>query len=133
MGVSDPHHNVDGNPRGGEAMRATKKSPAGFTLIEIMIVVVIIGLLLAMAIPNYNRYRLYAQTQLCIENLSQIENAKQQWALEAGKNEGDIPTETDLVGIDRWLQKMPVCPAAGTYSFNAIGTNATCSVVGHTL
>ncbi|MBU6398787.1 MAG: prepilin-type N-terminal cleavage/methylation domain-containing protein [Verrucomicrobia bacterium] len=113
-------------------MRTRDWSNPGFTLIEIMIVVAIIGLILAIAIPNFNRYRLYAQQQLCIENLSQIDNAKQQWALEKGMKDGDVPTETDLSGANGWLKAWPTCPAGGIYSINAIGAVPTCTVANHT-
>jgi prepilin-type N-terminal cleavage/methylation domain-containing protein len=113
-------------------MHARNQSTPGFTLIEIMIVVAIMGSVLAIAIPNFLRTRLYAQTQLCIENISQIESAKQQWALEAGKTETDVPTVSDLAGPDRWMKNMPACPAGGTYSLNALGTKTVCTIANHT-
>lgn len=108
-------------------------APGGFTLLEIMIVVAIIGLLLAVAVPNWAKTRVRAQTDACIENLSQIETAKQLWGLEHGKTNGDTPTDSDLFGVSLYMKEKPLCPAGGSYAINVIGTNATCTITGHTL
>src|SRR3977135_3847564 len=63
-------------------MKINKSRKLGFTLVEIMIVVAIIGLLAAIAIPNFVRARTTSQMNACINNLRQIDGAKQQWALE---------------------------------------------------
>ena len=72
-------------------MKITNPRKAGFTLVEIMIVVAIIGLLASIAVPNFVRARSRAQTDSCLNNLRQIDAAKQQWALENGKAPGDTP------------------------------------------
>ena len=69
---------------------------AGFTLVEIMIVVAIIGMLAAIAIPNFVKARKSAQTNACINNLRQIDGAKQQWALETGQGSAAQPANSDL-------------------------------------
>lgn len=110
--------------------RANQK---GFTLVEILIVVAIMGLLLAIAVPNFVKSRNNAQRQVCIENLAQIEAAKQMWGVEVGRGNGDVPVEADLIGPALYIKVRPQCPAQGTYDFRAIGTNALCSVSGHVL
>jgi prepilin-type N-terminal cleavage/methylation domain-containing protein len=70
---------------------------AGFTLVEIMIVVAIIGLLAAIAIPNFVKARQTSQTNACINNLRQIDSAKQQWAMENGAVGGSTPTSDQLL------------------------------------
>jgi prepilin-type N-terminal cleavage/methylation domain-containing protein len=105
----------------------------GFTLVELMIVVAIFGILIGLAVPNFIKARTRARQQLCIENLSQIESAKQIWGVEQAKKDGDIPTEAQLVGPTLYIKIKPVCPGSGVYSLNAIGANATCTTEGHSL
>jgi prepilin-type N-terminal cleavage/methylation domain-containing protein len=106
---------------------------SGFTLVEIMIVVAILGILLGLAFPNFLKSRTNAQKQICIENLSQIESAKQIWGVENGKKDGDPASAADLIGPTLYLKEMPRCPGGGRYEFTAIGTNATCNITGHVL
>jgi len=72
------------------------------------------------------------QRNTCINNLKQIDAAKQQWALENNKTDVSIPTTQDLLPYLRG-QVFPVCPAGGTYTINAVGLPPTCSVPGHVL
>jgi prepilin-type N-terminal cleavage/methylation domain-containing protein len=94
---------------------------AGFTMVEIMIVVTIIGLLLVIAIPNFTKSRQLAQTNTCISNLRVLDTAKQLWSMEALKGDSEEPEEKDLVGAGLYLKRMPTCPARGEYSFNQGG------------
>jgi prepilin-type N-terminal cleavage/methylation domain-containing protein len=114
-------------------MQLKNNRKAGFTLVEIMIVVAIIGLLAAIAIPNFIKARQSSQTNACINNLRQIEGAKATWALENKKTGSATPTATDLYGTDKYIRETPACPAGGTYTIAAIDTKATCNITGHSL
>jgi prepilin-type N-terminal cleavage/methylation domain-containing protein len=103
----------------------------GFTLVEIMIVVAIIGLLAAVAIPNFMRARERAQTNACIANLKQVDGAKTLWALDTGAASGASVGWSDLVTA--YIKKPPSCPAGGTYTIGNIGTEPVCTVSGHAL
>lgn len=97
----------------------------GFTLVEIMIVVAIIGLLAAIAIPNFVKAREQAQLNAIINNLRIIEGAKDQWALEQKKGTGDLPDwSSGAAGIADYLKGGTVKNVVGeTYVLNAVGTN----------
>ena len=113
--------------------RTSRKS--GFTLVEIMIVVAIIGLLAAIAIPNFIKARTTAQMNACINNLRQIDGAVQQWALENNKSASATVTSANCQpylgrgSSGQW----PTCPAGGSYTVSTVNAKPTCSISGHAL
>jgi competence protein ComGC len=88
-------------------------------------------LLLTIAVPNFIRAKHTAQKNFCINNLREIEGAKQNWALENNKQQTDAPSENDLKAFLH--HDFPKCPAGGTYSINPISERPTCSVPEHRL
>ncbi len=103
------------------------RNKSGFTLVEIMIVVAIIGLLAAIAIPNFVEARQNARTSVCINNLRQIDSAKEQLALETDLDDGDaLAANADLDPYIKGGFAGLACPEAGAYTVDVIGTDPTC-------
>jgi prepilin-type N-terminal cleavage/methylation domain-containing protein len=111
---------------------------AAFTLVEIMIVVAIIGMLAAIAIPNFVIARTKSQATTCINNIRILQGAKDMWALEAKKSSTDTPAEADLqpyIGHGA-AGKLPTCPNdsantfATSYSVNQVDAIVTCNIGG---
>lgn len=112
-------------------MNANRRTTYAFTLIEIMIVVSIIGLLAAVAVPSLRRSTDDARRQACILNLKNIEGAKFQWALRERKAGTDTPSDADLFGQGSFISEKPKCPSSGTYGLQAVEEKPTCTIAGH--
>jgi prepilin-type N-terminal cleavage/methylation domain-containing protein len=105
-------------------MKKYAHRPGGFTLVEIMIVVGIIGLLVGIALPNFIKSRASSQQNACINNMRQINSAVEQWAMENGQAPGS-PAPTLATDLTPYVQlnsnsAIPNCPAGGTYVINNI-------------
>ena len=109
-------------------MKTKPMRAAGFTLVEVMIVVAIIGLLIAVAVPNFKRSINKSRKIACHSQLQNIDANKLQWSVEEKRSDADVPSESQIGVFFR--DGFPVCPGGGTYTIASVAQKATCSAHG---
>lgn len=108
-----------------------RRHDAGFTLLEIMVVILIMSLILAIAIPNFLKARETSRARSCVKNLRAVCDAKEQYAMQNSMTSGDAVDWEDLV--PNYLKSQPECPSGGGYALNSVGEDPTCTYPGHAL
>lgn len=113
---------------------ALRKKPKGFAIaglvistISLLMAIVMIPMMIAIAVPSFLRAREISRRNACLENLSKLDGAKQQWAIETNYYGTSSPGWAELVGEDKYIRSMPACPAGGTYSLETLHEDPTCT------
>jgi type IV pilus assembly protein PilA len=108
----------------------------GFTLVELMVVVLIIGILVAIAVPVFNSAKANAQKKSCFANMRTVEGAYQTWQADNQGLATPLANPTDyatLVSttylVPNYVKSAPVCPSGGTYSAAFTGTGGVAATV----
>lgn len=107
-------------------LKLNSKSP-GFTLLEMVLVILIIGILFGIAIPSFLNARDRSQARACVSNLRHIQDAKERWAMEHNKVDTSEPSASDL---SVYLKSFPVCPGGGEYQIRRLCDNPICTIGG---
>jgi competence protein ComGC len=109
-------------------MKTTRLSVRAFTLIEIMIILLIVGILVGIAIPGWIKARKTAWAKTCHENQAQFAGALDTWAFENNKDSGEPgPSLAELIGPESFMKKTPKCPMGPTlFEVPNVGAPVVC-------
>lgn len=101
------------------------------TLVEVMIVVLIVGVLMAIIVPSCVKDRAASQKNECEAYLNQIDTAKEMYAIDNNLSDGASIQWSNIV--PKYLKTKEKCSSGGEYKLNPIGTDPTCSIYNHML
>jgi len=113
----------------GRLAALMKRNQKGFTLVELMVVVLIIAILVAIAIPLYTKSQENAQRSACKANLRTLMGSIAQYMSENGK----YPTDLNALKNEGYIKSVPECPGGGTYNYDSTKGDVTCTVTDHNL
>jgi prepilin-type N-terminal cleavage/methylation domain-containing protein len=111
-------------------MSSQRRPRRGFTLVELVVVVLIIGMLLSVAAPSFVHARENSRAKACQHNLLQIQSAKERWAMDNRREATDTPTMVELARPGVYMRGTPVCPGGGSYTIGRLDQLPTCSLGG---
>ena len=105
----------------------TTQAQSAFTLVEIAIVVLIIGVLAALAIASFAKAKEASRASVCLNTQRQIDSAKEQYAVEYRAPNGHVVVWDEIA---KYLKhrSLPDCPSGGTYDLKTIGQDCQCSI-----
>ena len=108
----------------------TRPTKTGFTLVEIMCVVMVIAIIIAIAIPNFLHAREASRSRACTQNLREFETAKEQWAIVTRAAASATPDRSELVTefMKGTEDTLPNCPGGGKYDLNDLAHPPTCDI-----
>lgn len=102
-------------------------SHKGFSLMEIMVIVAVLALLAAIAVPNFVNAKRKAETNFCVNNLSILDTAKKQWARDNKIPTGQLCRWDDIKPYIPEESSLSSCPAGGSYTIGPVGAKPVCS------